>query len=86
MYFYPVGEEEKKVNLLENQVRVLDGMGIFNILNIKVDKEKMIWHLESYDRECNMIASEDVDLSSYSNENIVITLKFSFDKMECWIE
>lgn len=85
MYLYKASETDKGDNLVED-MEYLDGNATFNILNLYMTEEEMLWHLEAMDEKGNVIESADIDFTGYGEDGVTVHMKFSFDTMEGWVE
>ena len=63
-----------------------DGLEVYNLVNLVMEKGETVWHLETMDEDGLVIESEDVDLSPYQGGDVVIEMYFSFDTNEGWLE
>lgn len=86
VYFYNTEDEGSRTNLMMDDPETYDGLEIYNLVNLVMDKDETVWHLEMIDDEGNVIESEDVDLAPYDGAGVVIEMKYSFDTNEGWLE
>ena len=86
IYFYNSAEEETRTNLLTDCSDEYDGLEALNLVNLEMDKDQTVWHLETMDAKENVIESADVDLAPYQGGNVTIEMYFSFDTNEGWLE
>ncbi len=86
VYFYNIAKEDTRVNLVTDDPASYDGLEVYNLVNLVMEKGETIWHLETMDEDGLVIESEDVDLSPYQGGDVVIEMYFSFDTNEGWLE
>ena len=86
VYFYNTEDEGSRTNLMMDDPETYDGLEIYNLVNLVMDKDETVWHLEMIDDEGNVIESEDVDLAPYDGAGVIIEMKYSFDTNEGWLE
>lgn len=84
LYLHKASEEDKGDNLAED-IGYLDGYQTLNILNLYMTEDDMLWHLEAIDEEGNVIESADVDLTGYGDDGVTVSMEYSFDTMEGWV-
>lgn len=85
IYLYEASSTDKGENLVKDMEN-LDGLGTLNILNIFVDKEDELWHLEAMDEEGNVIESADIEFTEEYKNGVTINMEYSFDSMEGWVK
>ena len=85
IYLYEASSTDKGENLVKDMEN-LDGLGTLNILNIFVDKEDELWHLEAMDEEGNVIESADIEFTEEYKNGVTINMEYSFDSMEGWMK
>lgn len=85
IYLYEASSTDKGENLVKDMEN-LDGLGTLNILNIFVDKEEELWHLEAMDEEGNVIESADIEFTEEYKNGVTINMEYSFDSMEGWVK
>lgn len=85
LYLYPASDKDQGDNLVE-KIGYLDGNQTYNLVNLYLAEDEMLWHLEAIDEEGNIIESADVDFAGCGEDGAVIILKYSFDTMKGWIE
>lgn len=85
IYLYEASGTDKGENLVKDMEN-LDGLGMLNILNLFVDKEEELWHLEAMDEEGNVIESADIEFTEEYKNGVTINMEYSFDSMEGWVK
>lgn len=86
VYFYNIAQEDTRTNWAIEDVERYDGMEVLNFVNLIMEKDQTVWHLETMDQEGHVLESEDIDLAPYDGGNVVIEMMFSFDTNEGWLE
>ena len=69
----------------EGDAGFLDGFQTLNILNLFMEEDEMLWHLEATEESEKVVASVDIDFTG-KTDGTTIVIKFSFDSMEGWVE
>ena len=85
LYLYKAAEKDKGDNLAED-IGYLDGYQTLNILNLYMMEDEMLWNLEAKDEEGNIIESAEVDFAGYNENGVTVSMEYSFDSMEGWLE
>ena len=49
-----------------------NGLEVYNLVNLVMEKEQTVWRLEALDNEGNLIASGDIDLAPYDGTGVVV--------------
>lgn len=78
VYLYNKANEERGENLIKG-METLDGYGTFNMLNLYMTEDEMLWHLEAVDNEGDTIVSEDIDFSERKEEGVTARIVYDFD-------
>ncbi len=86
VYFYNAAQEDTRVNLVTDNAENYNGLEIFNLVNLIMEKDQTVWHLETMDSDGLVIESADVDLAPYDGGSVVIEMLYSFDTNEGWLE
>ena len=86
VYFYNTAKEDTRENIVTEDAGNYDGLEVYNLVNLVMEKSQTVWHLETMDEDGLVIESGDVDLSSYQGGNVVIEMYYSFDTNEGWLE
>lgn len=86
VYFYNLAQEDTRTNLVTDDPETYDGLEVYNLVNLVMEKGQTVWHLEMIDDEGNVIESDDVDLAPYDGAGVVIEMKYSFDTNEGWLD
>ena len=86
IYFYNAAQEDTRVNLVTDDTENLNGLEVFNLVNLIMEKDQTVWHLETMDSDGLVIESADVDLAPYDGGSVVIEMLYSFDTNEGWLE
>lgn len=81
IYLYNGAEEERGENLVQG-MEALDGYGTFNMLNLYMAEDEMVWHFLALDTEGDTIVSEDIDFTGHTEEGITARIRYDFDKSE----
>ena len=86
VYFYNTAQEDTRVNLVTDDAENYNGLEIFNLVGLIMEKDQTVWHLETMDSDGLVIESADVDLAPYDGGSVVIEMLYSFDTNEGWLE
>ena len=86
VYFYNAAKEETRVNLVTDDPETYNGLEVYNLVNLVMEKEQTIWRLEALDNEGNLIASGDIDLAPYDGTGVVVEMRYSFATNEGWLD
>ncbi len=86
VYFYNAAQEDTRVNLVTDNAENYNGLEIFNLVNLIMERDQTVWHLETMDSDGLVIESADVDLAPYDGGSVVIEMLYSFDTNEGWLE
>lgn len=78
VYLYKAASEDKGENLVQG-MKTLDGYGIFNMLNLYMTEDEMIWHLLAVDTEGDTIVSADIDCSGYKDSQVTARIEYDFN-------
>ena len=84
LYLYKDSDPDKGENLV-GDAGFLDGFQTLNILNLFMEEDEMLWHLEATEESEKVVASVDIDFTG-KTDGTTIVIKFSFDSMEGWVE
>ncbi len=86
VYFYNTAQEDTRANLVTDDVENYNGLEVFNLVNLIMEKDQTVWHLETMDSDGLVIESGDIDLAPYDGGSVVIEMMYSFDTNEGWLE